>query len=112
MTIHNNLPTILAILSSVNSRFLQNDISGDDSYRPAMLLESIYRTQLGPGDDPDNPRNALGLDLDTEPLISKSLAAALLALKNDPFTDSPNSNLIRIDVVTTKPRRAYQEASV
>lgn len=95
MTIQNNLPTILAILSAVNSRFLQNDISGDDSYRPAMLLESIYRTQLGPGDDPDNPRNALGLDLDTEPLISKSLADFwLISQKSHLFTKTLISNLI------------------
>jgi hypothetical protein len=73
MTIQNDLTTILAILSAIKSHFLQNNVSGDDTYRPAMLLQPIYRAQLGSGDYPHTPRNALGLDLDTEPLICKSL---------------------------------------
>lgn len=82
MTVKNDIATILAILSAVKSEFLRNDISSDDSYMPAMLLQTIYRAQLGSEVSSDRPRNALGLDLDTEPLICESLLS-LHTIEND-----------------------------
>lgn len=81
-TIQNDIATIIAILSAVKVEFLRTDVSDDESYMPAMLLQTIYRAQLGSGDSLDSPRNALGLDTDTEPLIRKS-PAGLHAMRND-----------------------------
>lgn len=106
-TIRNDVATILAILSAVKSEFSRNDISSDDSYMPAMLLQTIYRAQLGSDVSSGRSRNALGLGSDTEPLIRKSLAV-LHAIKNDHLLTLA-SHLFRNDMVTVKRRQAYRE---
>lgn len=91
LTIRNDVPTLLAIFSAIEKEFLRKDLPGGFSYMPAMLLQPIYRAQLGGKVDAYKSRNALGLDEDTEPLLRKSSQVSLYTsfTPSTPFFPSP-----------------------
>lgn len=74
LTIRNEPFTLLAILAAIEREFLRTDLPGGISYMPALLVQPIYRAQVGKNGEGKGNRNVLGLDGDEgeedgEPLL-------------------------------------------